>query len=466
MDAGLLDVLHDAGDEGVLAVGEAIDVDLGRVGEVAVEQQRVLAEHRVDLAGLVVRIARLDVVRHQLGQRAEQVVAELALLADDLHRAPAEHVGRAHDERIAEVGRDQPRLLDRIGDAVLRLLQLELIEQLLEAVAVLGEVDRVGRGAEDRDVRLLQRLGELERRLAAELHDDAVQRAVRPLGVDDLEHVLGRQRLEIEPVGGVVVGRDGLRIAVDHDGLVAGLAQREAGVAAAIVELDALADAVRTAAEDDDLLPVRGLRLVGDGAGERRLVGRVHVGGRRGELGRAGVDALEHRPHAERAPRRRHIGLGALRQHREARVGEAHRLEAAQRAGGLRQALAADLGFHLDDAADLREEPRIDLARGEDLLVGEAEPHRLRDHEQPVRRRRAERGADDVLVVALAEPVDRDLVEAGEAGLERAQRLLQRLSWKVRPIAIASPTDFIEVVSTRSAPGNFSNAKRGILVTT
>jgi len=36
----------------------------------------------------------------------------------------------------------------------------------------------------------------------------------------------------------------------------------------------------------------------------------------------------------------------------------------------------------------------------------------------------------------------------------------------VRPIAITSPTDFIDVVSVRSAPGNFSTAKRGILVTT
>ena len=39
-------------------------------------------------------------------------------------------------------------------------------------------------------------------------------------------------------------------------------------------------------------------------------------------------------------------------------------------------------------------------------------------------------------------------------------------SAKVRPIAMTSPTDFIEVVSTGSAPGNFSKAKRGILVTT
>ena len=39
-------------------------------------------------------------------------------------------------------------------------------------------------------------------------------------------------------------------------------------------------------------------------------------------------------------------------------------------------------------------------------------------------------------------------------------------SSKQRPIAIASPTDFIEVVSTAALPWNFSKAKRGTLVTT
>src|SRR3546814_6141791 len=37
-------------------------------------------------------------------------------------------------------------------------------------------------------------------------------------------------------------------------------------------------------------------------------------------------------------------------------------------------------------------------------------------------------------------------------------------SAKHRPIAMASPTDFIEVVRIGSAPGNFSKVKRGILV--
>jgi hypothetical protein len=104
----------------------------------------------------------------------------------------------------------------------------------------------------------VQRVGELQRRLAAELDDDAVQRAVLLLDAQDLQHVFERQRLEIEPVGGVVVGRDRLGVAVDHDRLVAGPGQREAGVDAAVVELDALADPVRAAAEDHDLAAIEG----------------------------------------------------------------------------------------------------------------------------------------------------------------------------------------------------------------
>ena len=43
---------------------------------------------------------------------------------------------------------------------------------------------------------------------------------------------------------------------------------------------------------------------------------------------------------------------------------------------------------------------------------------------------------------------------------------LPSASAKVRPIAIASPTDFIWIVSRGSARGNFSKAQRGILTTT
>ena len=86
--------------------------------------------------------------------------------------------------------------------------------------------------------------------------------------------------------------------------------EREGGVAAAIIELDALADAVRPAAEDDDLARVADLRLVLRLAEQGRLVGRVEIGRRRVELGGAAVDALEHRPDAEPQAVRAHLLLG------------------------------------------------------------------------------------------------------------------------------------------------------------
>ena len=91
------------------------------------------------------------------------------------------------------------------------------------------------------------------------------------LGVDHLEHVLEGERLEVQPVGGVVVGGDRLGVAVDHHRLVAGVAQGEAGVHAGVVELDALADPVGPGAEDEHgrPLPRRDLGLL--------VVGRVVV---------------------------------------------------------------------------------------------------------------------------------------------------------------------------------------------
>jgi hypothetical protein len=106
-----------------------------------------------------------------------------------------------------------------------------------------------------------------QRRLAAELHDDADQLAATgagrlALGGDHLEHVLDGQRLEVEPVRGVVVGGHRLRVAVDHHGLVARRRQRHGRVHAGVVELDPLADPVRPAAQDQHRRPVRGATSV------------------------------------------------------------------------------------------------------------------------------------------------------------------------------------------------------------
>ena len=112
-------------------------------------------------------------------------------------------------------------------------------------------------GADDRHARALQRQRQIQRRLPAELHDHAI----RLLGIADVQHFFERERLEVQAVAGVVIGRDGLRIAVDHDRFDAELLQREGRVAAAVIELDSLPDAIRPAAQNHDLLAIRRRRL-------------------------------------------------------------------------------------------------------------------------------------------------------------------------------------------------------------
>ena len=59
-----------------------------------------------------------------------------------------------------------------------------------ELAAVLGQVDRLRLGAEDRHAGVLEPLRQPERGLAAERADHAGHRAGLLLGVHDLEHVL------------------------------------------------------------------------------------------------------------------------------------------------------------------------------------------------------------------------------------------------------------------------------------
>ncbi len=329
-----------------------------------------------------------------------------------------------------------------------------------EPLAVLREVDGVVRRPEDLVAGLLDRAGELERRLAAELDHDALG----PLPVADGEHRLDVERLEVEPVGGVVVGRDGLRVAVDHHRLVAERAERLDGVDAAVVELDALADPVRAGAEDDDARPV---------PGRRRLVGlapgRVVVVRAGGDLARAGVDAPVDGPDAEAAAAGAHGLLGLLRCGRDLGVADPEPLQ-PQEAGRVDRLERADrVEERLLDPADLLEEERVhvlghvgerlprrrrarvELARAhrlqERLRERAADPHRLADRlhlraERPVGARelleREARELDDDVVERRLEArrrrageVVRDLVERVADG-ELRGHLRDRVAGRLR----------------------------------
>ena len=175
------------------------------------------------------------------------------VVGHDLHGPPAQDVGGPHQHGVGDLVGDGQGLLDGGGGVVGGLLEVQLGQHLLEELPVLGPVDGVGRGPDDADPGLAQGHRQVQGGLAAELEDQA-------LGLfrgHDVEHVFPGQGLEIELVRGVVVGGHGFGVGVDHDGLHPNLLQGEGGLAAAVVELDALADAVGAAAQDHDLVAGR-----------------------------------------------------------------------------------------------------------------------------------------------------------------------------------------------------------------
>ena len=121
---------------------------------------------------------------------------------------------------------------------------------------------------------------EVQGRLSAELRDGAP--ALFPLV--NVKHVLQRERLEKKFVARVVVGGNRLRVRVDHERLEAVSFERERGVHAAVIELNALADPVRTAAENHYLALVRRLHFVVAAVVSRIIVGCVSL-----KFGGAGV---------------------------------------------------------------------------------------------------------------------------------------------------------------------------------
>ncbi|MCY1224182.1 hypothetical protein D9M72_363280 [compost metagenome] len=224
-----------------------------------------------------------------------------------------------------------------------------------------GEVDRFRRRAEDRHTGVGQLLCELERGLAAELDKHTHDAAGALLRRDDFQDVLEGQRLEVEACGDVVVGGDGFRVAVDHDGLVAGLAECHGGVHAGVVEFDALADAVGPGAQDDDgrLGVQRNLVLL--------VVGRVVVRRVRGEFGGTGIHGLVDRPDAQGLADAADHGLLVVGEGADLLVGEAVALGALQHFRGEGRGLA-DLLRDLVEQLELVQVPGVDLGGLEELL--------------------------------------------------------------------------------------------------
>ncbi|MNU91376.1 hypothetical protein D3C71_812600 [compost metagenome] len=189
---------------------------------------------------------------------------------------------------------------------------------------------------------------------------------------------------------------------------------------AAVVELDALTDTVRAATDDHDLV------AIGRGRFALLVIAGVHVSGVGGELGGAGIDPLVDREDVVAGTGLAHLALGHAEDLGETCVGEALALQGAQEVG-IEPGHAAlfYLLFQLHQLFDLHQEPGVNLGQLEDAVHGETGAERIGDVPDPVATGILQLVADAGQGVGGIEV--HHGVEAGLAGLEAAQRLVQGL---------------------------------------
>ena len=395
MYARLLDMLHDAANQHHFAVADGIDIHFNRVVEEAIQQYRCIVGD---------------------ANRGLEVAAQILLVVNNFHRPAAEHVRRTNHQRVANLFRSLYRLLNGSDGGVRRLLQLQTVNRMLEALTVFRAVDSVRAGADNRYACGFQGARQLQRRLAAVLDDNAL----RLLDAHDFQHVFQGHRLEVQTVGGVIVGRHGFRVTVDHDGLVTVFAQRQRGVYAAVVKFDTLADTVRAAAEDHDFIAVNGrvgLTLF--------FISGVHVGGIGGEFGGAGVHALVDRMQVILVAQLANFRFPHARQFRQTRIGKAFTLQGTQEVG----VEAVDAHFHhflfqTHQLFNLHQEPAVDIGQVEDAVYREAGAEGIRDVPDTLGASVFQLAANFGQRFRVVEAHFR--VEAGGAHFQAAQRFLQR----------------------------------------
>ena len=180
MDAGALDVLHNAGDQHVLPVGDDVHLQL-HAGHIFVDQHGV-----VDAAG----------------EDARHIAHNVGLFVGDGHVLAADDIAGAQQHRVAQRFGRVLSFLHGAHAHALRAADGELLQQRVEPLAILRHVDALRRRAEDAHALLVKESGQLDGRLAAERHNHAH----RLFHLDDAHDVLFGQRLEVQPVGGIIVG--------------------------------------------------------------------------------------------------------------------------------------------------------------------------------------------------------------------------------------------------------------------
>ena len=242
VDADGVEILHVADDDAVVrAVAHDLVLDFLPPGDALF--QKHLADHA----------------------ELEPLAADVAELLEGVRNASAraaERVGGAHDDRKADSGDKRNGVVHRRDDRAVGHLLPEILHRPLEEIPVFGLPDRIERGPEQLDPKLVQDAvpGETDRHVEPRLAAERSQDAVGTLLPDDRLDVLRRDGLDVHAIGDVGVRHDRRRVAVDENDRNALLPQRRARLRSGVVELRRLPDRDRTGADHQNFFDVRPFR--------------------------------------------------------------------------------------------------------------------------------------------------------------------------------------------------------------
>ena len=231
MYTGKLDMFHNRRNKCMIAVADRICLTLGCMAQETVDQDRAIRCHTFCCFHIDSQIFRI--VYH-------------------FHATSAQYIGRTNHNRITDLFCNRKCLIHIHCHTCFRHRNTQFVHHRTEQISVFCHIDDFRRSTKDLHPVFFQICRQIQRCLATELCDHTK----RLFLLINRQYIFQCQRLKIQFIGSIIVGRYGFRVTVYDDRLKTCFFQSHRRMYTAIVKFDTLTDTVRTAAEDHDLILV------------------------------------------------------------------------------------------------------------------------------------------------------------------------------------------------------------------
>ena len=140
MNAGLFNMFHDTAQVELGAVKERIHINLNSVFQELIDECWLRGRN--------------------LG-RIFKVACKICFVIDDLHTAPAQHIGRTDQHRVPNLIGNTFGTLEGICGTILRRNQTTFLQHARKLAAILSKVNSFGSSAQNRDPSIFEGFREL-----------------------------------------------------------------------------------------------------------------------------------------------------------------------------------------------------------------------------------------------------------------------------------------------------------------